>query len=122
MAEGEGGSQSSPMSRRLADGIRGHAPYPLAARRREGLRSREIQEVLESVFVETDPVLFGFAGVLVELCRTGEGFIVVETAAGTGNRILSFWSEERDVAYRVLRGELDPRHLGSMPITGNRIA
>jgi hypothetical protein len=41
-------------------------------------------EVLESVFVEMDPVLDGFRGVLVELAGVGEGYVLLETAAGTG--------------------------------------
>ena len=45
-------------------------------------------EVLESVFVEMDPVLHGFGGVLVELLGVGEGYVLLETAVGTGNRLL----------------------------------
>jgi hypothetical protein len=48
------------------------------------------QEVLESVFVEMDPVLHGFAGVLVELPRVGEGYTVLETAAGVATACLTF--------------------------------
>ncbi len=47
-------------------------------------------EVLESVFVEMDPVLHGFGGVLVELVGVGEGYVLLETAAGTGNHLLRF--------------------------------
>ena len=86
------------------------------------MRSREIQEVLESVFVEMDPALCGFAGVFVELCRTQEGFVVIETAAGTGNRLLTFCAEEQDLAYRVLGEELDPRRGGRVSITGGWIS
>jgi len=105
MADGE---SPSPFSMRLAGGIGDRKSYPLAKYRREGMRSREIQQVLESVFVEMDPALCGFAGVFVELCRTGDGFIVIETAAGSGNRLLRFRTKERDLAYSVLRRELDP--------------
>ena len=42
-------------------------------------------EVLESVFVEMDPVLDGFCGVLVELLGVGESYMLLETAVGTGN-------------------------------------
>jgi hypothetical protein len=41
-------------------------------------------EVLESVFVEIDPILHGFCGVLVELVGEREGYVLLETAAGTG--------------------------------------
>ena len=63
-------------------------------------------EVLESVFVEMDPVLDGFRGVLVELVGVGEGYVLLETAAGTGNRLLRFSSESPDVAYALFEAEL----------------
>jgi hypothetical protein len=63
-------------------------------------------EVLESVFVEMDPVLDGFRGVLVELLGVGEGYVLVETAVGTGNRLLKFTSESPDLAYALFEAEL----------------
>ena len=63
-------------------------------------------EVLESVFVEMDPVLDGFRGVLVELVGVGEGFVLLETAAGTGNRLLRFSSESPELAYALFEAEL----------------
>ena len=64
------------------------------------------QEVLESNFVEMDPVLHGFAGVLVELLRVGEGYAVLETAAGSGDRLLDFFSESEALARALLDAEL----------------
>jgi hypothetical protein len=63
-------------------------------------------EVLESVFVEMDPVLHGFGGVLVELLGVGEGYVLLETAVGTGNRLLRFFSESPDLAYALFEAEL----------------
>ena len=63
-------------------------------------------EVLESVFVEMDPVLDGFRGVFVELLGVGEGYVLLETAAGTGNRLLRFCSESPDLAYALFEAEL----------------
>ena len=63
-------------------------------------------EVLESVFVEMDPVLDGFSGVFVELLGVGEGYVLLETAVGTGNRLLRFSSESPDVAYALFEAEL----------------
>ena len=40
---------------------------------RERMRFDAEQEVLESVFVEMDPILHGFHGVLVELVGAGRG-------------------------------------------------
>ena len=65
-------------------------------------------EVLESVFVEMDPVLDGFRGVLVELVGVGESNVLLETAAGTGNRLLRFASESPDLAYALFEAELRP--------------
>ncbi|HKH75826.1 MAG TPA: hypothetical protein VKA51_02600 [Rubrobacteraceae bacterium] len=65
-------------------------------------------EVLESVFVEMDPVLHGFGGVLVELLDVGEGYVLLETAVGTGNRLLRFSSESPELAYAVFEAELRP--------------
>jgi hypothetical protein len=63
-------------------------------------------EVLESVFVEMDPILDGFSGVLVELVGAGEGYLLLETAAGTGNRLLRFSSESPELAYALFEAEL----------------
>jgi hypothetical protein len=65
-------------------------------------------EVLESVFVEMDPVLHGFRGVLVELVAAGEGYVLLETAAGTGNRLLRFSSKNPESAYAFFEAELRP--------------
>jgi ubiquinone/menaquinone biosynthesis C-methylase UbiE len=53
-----------------------------------------------------DPVLDGFCGVLVELLGVGEGYVLLETAAGTGNRLLRFSSESPDLAYAIFEAEL----------------
>ncbi len=65
-------------------------------------------EVLESVFVEMDPVLDGFRGVLVELLCVGESYVLLETAAGTGNPLLRFSSRSLDSIYALLEAELRP--------------
>jgi len=63
-------------------------------------------EVLESVFVEMDPVLDGFRGVLVELLGGGEGYALLETAVGTGNRLLEFRTRSPLLARSVFEAEL----------------
>jgi hypothetical protein len=63
-------------------------------------------EVLESVFVEMDPILDGFRGVLVELLGVGESYVLLETAVGTGNRLLRFTSESPHLAYALFEAEL----------------
>ena len=70
------------------------------------MRLVERHEVLESVFVEMDPVLDGFCGVLVELLGVGESYVLLETAAGTGNRLLRLSSESPELAYALFEAEL----------------
>ena len=70
------------------------------------MRQTEDRENLESVFIEMDPAICGFAGVLLDLWRRGEEYVFTETAAGTGNRLLVFSSRERELAYGLWREEL----------------
>ena len=72
------------------------------------MRFNREQEVLESVFVEMDPILHGFRGVLVELVGVEEGYLLLETAAGTGNRLLKFSSKSLELAYAFFEAELRP--------------
>ena len=62
----------------------------------------------ENVFVEMDPVLDGFCGVLVELLGVGESYVLLETAAGTGNRLMRFSSRSPELAYAFFEAELQP--------------
>jgi hypothetical protein len=56
-------------------------------------------EIIDSIAVEMDPTLDGFAGVLFELVFDGERYVLVETALGSGNRLLCFRSNDRRLAY-----------------------
>ena len=47
-----------------------------------------------------------FSGVFVELLGVGESYVLLETAAGTGNRLLRFSSESPDPAYAIFEAEL----------------
>ena len=66
------------------------------------------EESIEAVFVEMDPVQDGFCGVLIELVAVGEGYAVVETAAGSGNRLLRFRSRSQALARSLFESELRP--------------
>jgi hypothetical protein len=70
----------------------------------------EYYEVIESVAVEMDPVMDGFAGVLVELIFDGERYAVIETALGSGNRLLGFYSRSGEFARALFESELGTRH------------
>ncbi len=66
-------------------------------------------EIIESIAVEMDPALDGFAGVLFELVFDGERYVLAETALGSGNRLLRFRSNDRRLAYALLEVELPER-------------
>jgi len=72
------------------------------------MRLAKEHEVLESVFVEMDPVLDGFRGVLVELLGVGESYVLLETAAGSGDRLLRYSSRSLDSTYALFEAELRP--------------
>jgi hypothetical protein len=64
------------------------------------------EEVLESVVVAMEPVIDGFAGVLVELIFDGERHVLTETALGSGNRLLRSRCRVPRAAYALLEAEL----------------
>ncbi len=63
-------------------------------------------EIIESIAVEMDPALDGFAGVLFELVFDGERYVLTETALGSGNRLLRFRSSDRRLVYALFEVEL----------------
>jgi hypothetical protein len=72
------------------------------------MRIDEEHESIEAVFIEMDPLHDGFCGVLIELVAVGESYAVVETAAGTGNRLLQFRSRSQALARSLFEAELRP--------------
>jgi hypothetical protein len=65
-------------------------------------------EIIEAVFVEMDPLRHGFAGVLIELVALGESYALLETAAGSGNRLLEFRTQSPQLARSLFEAELSP--------------
>ncbi len=61
-------------------------------------------ELLESLFVELDP-LVGI-GVLLEIHRYGDRYVLLEIAPVTGNRLLRFSSKDRELVYAAFTHEL----------------
>ncbi len=55
------------------------------------MQVREDFELLESHFVELDPLTDGFAGVLLEVHRHGDRYVLLEVAPATGDRFLQRW-------------------------------
>ena len=74
----------------------------------EQMRMAGEHEVLESVFIEMDPLVHGFAGVLVELVGVGQRYVLLETAAGSGNRLLEFRTHSPQLARSLFEAELNP--------------
>jgi hypothetical protein len=71
-----------------------------------GMNLREDFELLESLFVELDPLADGFVGILVEVQRQGDRYVLLETAPATGNRLLAFSSKHKELVYDTLNREL----------------
>lgn len=61
------------------------------------------QAVMESVYIELDPVLDGFQGVVVELSHHGQLYVLTETALGSGSTLLRFRSTDRAFAHELFR-------------------
>ena len=72
------------------------------------MRNAEEHEIIEAVFVEMDPLRDGFAGVLIELVAVGESYAFLETAAGSGNRLLEFHTQSPQLARSLFEAELSP--------------
>ena len=71
------------------------------------MQIREDFELLESFFVELDPLEDGFVGVLLEIYRQEDQYILLEVAPATGNRLLKFSSKDKGMVYAALTRELD---------------
>ncbi len=63
-------------------------------------------ELLELLLVEMDPLQHGFVGVLIEVHRCGDRYILSETATATGNRLLAFSSKNKGLVYDIFAREL----------------
>lgn len=68
------------------------------------MQIREDFELLESLFVELDPLEDGFVGVLLEIYRHGDRYVLLETTPAAGNRILRFSSKGKELIYAVFMG------------------
>ena len=63
-------------------------------------------ELLESFFLELDPLEDGFGGVLLEIYRNGDRYVLLEVAPSTGHQLLRFSSKERELVYAAFTREL----------------
>jgi sporulation-control protein spo0M len=74
------------------------------------MKPTEDIELLELLFVELDPLQDGFAGVLLEVYRRGDRYVLLEMAPTTGNRLLAFSSKHRELVYTAFAREIDRLH------------
>ncbi len=63
------------------------------------MQIREAFELLESLFVELNPLEDGFVGMLIEIYRHGDRYVLLEVAPATGNHLLKFSSKDRELIY-----------------------
>ncbi len=70
------------------------------------MQIRKDFEFLESLFVGVAPLEDGFGGVLLEIYRRGDEYILLEMAPTTGNRLLRFSSKDTELVYAALAQEL----------------
>lgn len=68
---------------------------------------KEDVELLESFFVELDPLTDGFAGALLEVHRQRDLYVLLETALTTGNPLLRFSSKDKELVYTAFTQELE---------------
>jgi hypothetical protein len=80
------------------------------------MQIREDFELLESLFVELDPLEDGFVGVLLEVYRHEDQYVLLEVVPATGNRLLKFSSKDRELVSAVLAGELGGLLGGESPL------
>ncbi len=62
--------------------------------------------------IDLDPVYDGFSGVVVEILREGDSYVVLQSAETTGNRLLRFVTASEERALAVFEGEMDAPDCG----------
>lgn len=70
------------------------------------MKLEEDFELLESLSVKLEPLTDGFVGVLVEVQRQGDWYVLLKKAPTTGNQLLRFSSKERELVYAAFANEL----------------
>ena len=75
------------------------------------MKLNSLPELLFASAVSMDPLLDGFSGVLIEVYREREPsdgliYVLLETAAATGDQLLRFSSKDRELIDAALASEL----------------
>ena len=61
------------------------------------------QALLKTEYIELDPVLDGFEGVLLELAYNDHRYVFTETAVGSGNLVFQFASANYGLVHEIFR-------------------
>ncbi len=59
------------------------------------------QELIDIERIDLDPVMYGFSGVILELLREGDSYVVLQSVEATGNRLFQFVTESEERALEV---------------------
>lgn len=68
--------------------------------------------------MELDPLEDAFEGMLLEIYRHEDRYVLLEVATTTGNRLLKFSSKDKGLVSAVLTGELGGLLGGEIPLKG----
>ncbi len=84
----------------------------IPAVRRVRVYGEEHEGLIDVERIDLDPVYDGFSGVVVELLREGDSYVVLQSAEVTGNRLLRFVTASEERALEVFEGEKGARDGG----------
>lgn len=59
------------------------------------------QELIDIERIDLDPITYGFSGVIVELLREGDSYVVLQSAEASGNLLLRFVTHSGQRALEV---------------------
>jgi hypothetical protein len=69
-------------------------------------------------FVGLAPMKDGFVGMLLEIYRNGDRYVLLEVAPATGNRLLQSSSKDRGMISAILAGKLGGLFDSEVPLKG----
>jgi hypothetical protein len=65
------------------------------------LQAEPHQELIDIERIDLDPITYGFSGVIVELLREGDSYVVLQSVDATGNLLLRFVTNSGQRALEV---------------------
>ncbi|MBA3703331.1 MAG: hypothetical protein H0W79_11020 [Rubrobacteraceae bacterium] len=76
------------------------------------MRGDPRQRLIDIQRISLDPVYQGFSGIVVELLREGDSYVVLQSAEVTGNRLLRFVTASKERAIEVFEREKGVSEVG----------